>query len=475
MADMIRPDDIRRIISDNDRRRPGEARASEPLTRRTAVEAPSFDEAADEVYADEDYRDHAVEPAAEEAAELRESYPLDGEPGGPPQSTAGAWIDPPAAGRGTARAAAAAADPDLAQSVSFDPQERPIEHERSVESARHRQVETPGRPAPEPMDGYDGPALGPPEDLAEPDVAELEEAPPRRRRWGLLALGVLVLLVLGAAAVLFGMREQDQVAGGVEAPTLKAQVEVDKVKPSVPGGLEVPNRDVQVLDQSATRSEPEAVVLQPPPEEPVALPPVPQVAEPEAEAAAAPAPAEDQIAAIIEGNEAQDGSTQDGLAQGGLTGTAPSADRLAAPGLAIPPRPSAKLDGREAQVAAALEGAAPAAAASTAAASTAAAAQPAATTEAAASTANQPAASDGVLVQLASLTSAAAAERSWQSMLSRHGAQLSGLTHSVQKIEIEGRGTFFRLRAGPFADRAAAQARCQQLKDKGQACIVVAQ
>ncbi|MEQ8653325.1 MAG: SPOR domain-containing protein [Kiloniellales bacterium] len=454
MADMIRPDDIRRIISDNDRRRPGEARASEPLTRRTAVEAPSFDEAADE-----DYRDHAVEPAAEEAAEPNETYRLDGEPDGPPRSTAGGWIDPPTAGSGTARARAAIADPDLAPSVGSDPQDRPIEQERSVERQRHRHAATPGQPAPEAMAGYDGPALGVPEDLSELDVAELEEAPPRRRRWGLLALGVLVLLVLGAAAVLFGMREQDQVAG-VEAPTLKAQVEVDKVRPSVPGGLEVPNRDVQVLDQSATRSEPEAVVLQPPPEEPVALPPVPQAAEPEAAATAAPAPAEDQIAAIIEGNETQDG----------LTGTAPSADRLAAPGLAIPPRPSAKLDGREAQVAAALEGAAPAADASTAA-----AAQPAATTEAAASTANQPAASGGVLVQLASLTSAAAAERSWQSMLSRHGAQLSGLTHSVQKIEIEGRGTFFRLRAGPFADRAAAQARCQQLKDKGQACIVVAQ
>ncbi len=452
MADMIRPEDIRRIISDSDRRRPLDESAPEPLTRRTAVDEPHFDESSDHDAESAPLSPEMAEPglshARSTAADFRSL----------PQAGASAWIDPPGSPGPAGRPAAPTLDPDGYGAAG------------RFEAEVSRAPAEPRGGAAIDHGGYDGPPLGAPEEPIQEEVYE-EAPPPRRKRRLLLPLLGLVALLIGAGAVvLFGTRGQEQVAG-VEAPTLKAQVEVDKVKPSVPGGLEVPNRDVQVLDQTASRGEPEAVVLQPPPEEPTPLPPVPQVVQPEAEAAPVAAQAEnqaeDQIAAIIEESEGQ----------GALEGTAPSADRLAAPGLAIPPRPSAKLDGREDTVAAALSGSTPASETTTettAPTATAPETTTAPDTTTAATTANQTTAGQGYLVQLASLTSAEAAERSWQTMSSRHSAQLSGLSHSVQKIEIEGRGTFYRLRAGPFADREAASARCQQLKDKGQACIVVA-
>ncbi len=42
----------------------------------------------------------------------------------------------------------------------------------------------------------------------------------------------------------------------------------------------------------------------------------------------------------------------------------------------------------------------------------------------------------------------------------------------MQEIDIEGRGTFFRIQTGPFPNRATAQDICAQLKAGGQDCIV---
>ncbi len=426
MADMIRPEDIRRIISDSDRRQPGEAREPSPLTRRAAVEAPQL--------AEPDLTEPSLRGPEASVSETEDK------PAGPP----GGWIDPPSA---------------------VTPERRVVEPTPALEPEPPPE---PGRWQEEPdagtdLGGYDGPPLGAPERDFEADLAEEAPAPRRRRRILLPLLVVLLALAGLAAAYLYGFKGKG-IGPSMEAPTLKAQVEVDKVKPSEPGGLQIPNRDVQVLDQSASRSELQAVVLQPPPEEPAPLPPVPQpkVAT-EPDPAVSASEAEDQIAAVI----------QQSQSEGGLEGTAPTDGRLAGPGLVIPPRPSAKLDGREDAVAAALAGgSAPAASEASAAAS-----EPKETTEATASTtttASSAATSGAFLIQLASLDSAEAAEQSWKTMSPRQAAQLSGLSHSVQRVEIEGRGTFYRLRAGPFADRAAAQARCAKLKDAGQACIVVA-
>ncbi len=480
MADMIRPEDIRRIISDSDRREPGKRREPQPLTRRDAVAEPPPQqpparepEIEDQAFGEAGFEEESYpEEAFEEEAYGEARY---AEPAGVGQGISGGYIDPPSMRRESelqeTRAREAYArdqQPPLEQPPARSAP--PVGAPRgSGHAAPRTEARGPGH------HGYDGPPL---RALEEPLVADIEDeeedeveavAERRPRRRLLFPLLIALVALAGFAVVLLYGFKSEGPRQGLEPPTLVAQVEVDKVKPSEPGGLQVPNRDVQVLDHTTSQGEPGAVVLQPPPEEPAPLPPVP---EPESTASAGEAAGEaagsgDQIAAVIQQSETQ----------GGLEGTAPTANRLAAPGLSIPPRPSAKLEGREAAVAAALSGKPVEAAAAAEPAATAPAPAPAASQPAPASTApaaTASGASGSVLVQLASLTSAAAAESSWETMSKRYTAELGGLSHSVQKIEIEGRGTFYRLRAGPFPSREVAQERCNTLKDKGQACIVVA-
>ncbi len=72
-------------------------------------------------------------------------------------------------------------------------------------------------------------------------------------------------------------------------------------------------------------------------------------------------------------------------------------------------------------------------------------------------------------VQLGAFKSDAEAQAAWKKISAAHGAVLGG-TPSIIKAEVNG-GTFYRLRAGSYADAAAAKAACGKLG--GQACIPV--
>lgn len=59
------------------------------------------------------------------------------------------------------------------------------------------------------------------------------------------------------------------------------------------------------------------------------------------------------------------------------------------------------------------------------------------------------------------------------SRLSRRHVQLNGLKPSVSEVDLGPKGVFRRLRAGPFASRAAAHSTCQALQAANQKCFVV--
>jgi len=393
MADRIRPEDIRRIIAHSDRRR--DAAGEDDTTLADPL------------------------PAAQT---LRHKAPARAD------QTSG-YSDARQAGF-EGHAPRRRVEPDMGQ-------RRAVPHEEEPQPA--------WEPAPEPEDDdfvagpasavhvYDGPPLDRHEWAGEPaDGEAFGVAPlPRGRRWRLPLMVALLALVGFGGVLLYGYLGDGPAPNGA-APTLQAQSEVDKVKPSDPGGLEVPNRDVQVLNQAPAEKEDEAVVLQPPPEEPVPLP------EPDAETAAETGP-DDPAAETTSGGEAQ------------------QATRLAAPGLQVPPRPLARLEGREEQVAALMRGEGAAAA-------------PA---ESSADTPATTVAAGTFRVQLASLSSAAAAEQSWDRLAGRFPDLLGGLSHSVEEVAIEGSGTFYRLQVGPLAGRDTAETLCDKLKADGQACIVV--
>ena len=78
----------------------------------------------------------------------------------------------------------------------------------------------------------------------------------------------------------------------------------------------------------------------------------------------------------------------------------------------------------------------------------------------------------GYAVQLASFRSEAEAEQAWASAKSFHPTALQDREHLIQRAEVPGKGTYFRLRVGPMAGKSTAAALCNSLKTQGQDCYV---
>ena len=80
----------------------------------------------------------------------------------------------------------------------------------------------------------------------------------------------------------------------------------------------------------------------------------------------------------------------------------------------------------------------------------------------------------GGQVQLFSARSREAALAAWNRLSLEEKELLGGLSSRVVKAEVPERGVFYRLRAGPLADRAAAKRLCGLLKGRGRDCFVPA-
>jgi cell division septation protein DedD len=83
------------------------------------------------------------------------------------------------------------------------------------------------------------------------------------------------------------------------------------------------------------------------------------------------------------------------------------------------------------------------------------------------------AAGESYLLQLGAFRSKEAALQGWRVLQKKHGVLLNLLNSDVQSVDLGDKGTFFRLRAGPFDSRAAALKRCAALKAQKGDCLVV--
>mgnify|MGYP000524788550 CR=1 FL=1 len=77
-------------------------------------------------------------------------------------------------------------------------------------------------------------------------------------------------------------------------------------------------------------------------------------------------------------------------------------------------------------------------------------------------------------LQLASFKTRDGAEEAWAKLQKNRTALLGDLGADYQSVDLGAKGTFHRLRAGPFGTRADAEARCVKLKAAGQDCLIVA-
>ncbi len=77
-------------------------------------------------------------------------------------------------------------------------------------------------------------------------------------------------------------------------------------------------------------------------------------------------------------------------------------------------------------------------------------------------------------VQIASYRSEAEATVGWQTLTTEQKDLLSGLPHTVEKADLgAGKGVYYRLKAGTFADAKAAKTLCTGLKNRSIDCMVV--
>ena len=67
----------------------------------------------------------------------------------------------------------------------------------------------------------------------------------------------------------------------------------------------------------------------------------------------------------------------------------------------------------------------------------------------------------------------AEAEASAASITRRHGDVLAGARPFITRADIPGKGTYYRVRVGPFTGNQSANTVCQKLKGRGTDCFAV--
>jgi hypothetical protein len=75
-------------------------------------------------------------------------------------------------------------------------------------------------------------------------------------------------------------------------------------------------------------------------------------------------------------------------------------------------------------------------------------------------------------IQIAAFKNESSARSAWEGVQKANKAELGALGLTIERINISGKGTFFRVQGGPL-DEARAQAVCRALDSRKQACIVV--
>ena len=76
-------------------------------------------------------------------------------------------------------------------------------------------------------------------------------------------------------------------------------------------------------------------------------------------------------------------------------------------------------------------------------------------------------------VQLFASNNKEAVEKAWKRIETTHNKLLSNMSYLIKKVEIKGKGAFYRLQVGQFPTREMADGLCSKLKAKKQDCIPI--
>jgi len=253
-----------------------------------------------------------------------------------------------------------------------------------------------------------------------------EEPVQRDRRLPAIAL-TLAVMALFAGGLWFAYVQGTKHAavtaqGGDSVPLIRADQRPTKVKPDQPGGMPMPDQNVSLYNNTPGR--PSVEKLLPAPEQPM-----PRPAPPPKPAAAPPPPVP-------------------ALAPADIAPPPPASPQASPP---APAKPAT-------HPAAESKPAAPP--------------KPAAVQKAAATAPADMAHSGGLQVRLGSLRSPEAAREEWMRLKRQNADLLGNLRANAVAVDLGERGIYYRILAGPFADAAAAERLCAEMKRRNRGCIL---
>lgn len=81
----------------------------------------------------------------------------------------------------------------------------------------------------------------------------------------------------------------------------------------------------------------------------------------------------------------------------------------------------------------------------------------------------------GAFLQVGAYRSEAEALKAWQKISGAMGGILGTSSHRIVKADLQEKGTYYRLRVGPYDEKAQAVSVCEKLKARSQGCMFVAQ
>ncbi len=256
-----------------------------------------------------------------------------------------------------------------------------------------------------------------------------------------------VVAMAGFAALVFYFYDGGTAPGtGEDAPLITAAKGPTKVRPKEPGGMEVPDRDMQVFSRiNPSENPPRIEQLLPPPETVVAPPPPVAEAGPQVEL---------------------DEKTRRALATAPAAGPAPVEDLMAPPPPPATPAPVAKPAAAQAKV-------------ETKAAKT----EPASVPRPPATATVPPPAPKVVAsrgdkrvwrVQIGASRSIEAARKSWRGIKRKHGDVFGKLQLMLRKADLgKSKGIYYRMQVGPLADADEARKLCARVKRRKLGCFIV--
>ncbi|MBT4006997.1 MAG: hypothetical protein HOM66_03175 [Rhodospirillales bacterium] len=264
---------------------------------------------------------------------------------------------------------------------------------------------------------------------------EQSSSQPAPLRNKMLGIAAAVAAVTGFAGIAWYATNQGQKDSATTVPIIQADKAAIKIRPEKPGGLKIPNRDKQVF----ARINPDGATknverLMPPPEKPMAKPaaPAPAMAETESTPPVGPLvpekpemrpkPAAPQKAPEIKASPAPAPKT---VVKVAAKPVKPAVKKLA---LKKPAKPAAK-------------------------------------------TKIMP--KGAFQIQLSAVRSSKGAKALAKRTRTAHNKILGNVKIFIVRANLGKRGTYYRLRAGPFSTRAKAAAVCGKLAARKASCIVV--